>query len=62
VIEEALLVGLESRVGGGLGLAVKRAVLGGDVGRLQCLAEIAVNDLEGARIGEDSRRTSPGVW
>jgi hypothetical protein len=52
MIEETLLIGLERRARGGLGVAVVSvAVTAGDIGGLQRLIEIAVNDLEGIGIG-----------
>ena len=52
MIEETLLVGLKRRAGGRLGVAVVRAAVGsGDVGGLQRLVEVLVDDLEGVGIG-----------
>ena len=51
MIEEALLGGFERRSGGGLGLAVQRAFVAGDVRRLHRRVEIVVDDGEGAGIG-----------
>ena len=51
MIEEALLGAFEGGARGGLGLAVQRAALAGDVGGLHGGVEIVVNDLEGAGIG-----------
>ena len=51
MIEEALLVRLERRARGGLGLPVEGARVAGDVGGLQRGIEIVMDDLEGAGIG-----------
>ena len=52
MIEEALLVGFERRARGGLGVAVVGAAVGaGDVGGLQRLVEVLVDDLERVGIG-----------
>ena len=51
MIEEALLVALEGRTRGGLGISViGLAALAGDVGGFQRRGQIIVDDLEGARI------------
>ena len=52
MIEEALLVRFEGRARGGFGVAVVGAAVGaGDVGGLERLIQIAVDDLEGVGIG-----------
>ena len=52
VIEEALLVGFKGRARRGLGVAVVGAAVGAaDVGSLQRLVEVLVDDLEGVGIG-----------
>ena len=52
MIEEALLVRFKRRAGGSLGVAVVRTAVGScDVGGLQRLVEVLVDDLKGVGIG-----------
>ena len=50
VVEEALLVALESRARSGFRLRVQRTGLGGNSGRLQCGLQVGVDDLVGVGI------------
>jgi hypothetical protein len=60
MIEEALLVGLEGRARGALGVAViGPAALAGDVGGFQRRGQIVVDDLEGAGVCTRRRNNRP---
>ncbi len=51
MVEEALLVGFEGRVGGGFGVAVQGTLGAGDVDRLERRLDVLVDDLEGVGVG-----------